>query len=210
VNTLLYLILAATPAAAPTTSAVTPAQAPSGDALTALYILVGTAVVGQLIGLIFGIVKWLGSRTVEREDKDKESIQTRLDEHDEKFAEQDRSIAAVDKIVNSVQSEVKQVLSAVDTIKGMVQEITKAMDNRFEKQGDFYRGNLDKFIIGNDAKIQALETQMRHEMQRSIHDALQMERMKVVQEREAREAKEWEEYPRTPPRRRPRSKPRQG
>lgn len=206
-NSLLHLILAATPAAA--TAPPAPAQAPSGDSLTALYILVGTAVVGQLIGLVFGIVKWLGSRTVEREDKDKESIQTRLDEHDEKFAEQDRSIAAVDKIVNSVQGEVKQVLSAVDTIKGMVQEITKAMDNRFEKQGDFYRGNLDKFIASNDSKIQALETQMRHETQRSIHDALQMERAKVAQEREAREAREWEEYPRTPPRRRPRSKPRQ-
>ena len=203
--TLILLLAAAAPAAA---QQVVPVPPPSTttDPLNALYLLVGSVVVTQLIGAVVGVVKWLSSRTVEREDKDKESVQNRLDEHEEKSEEQDRTIANVDKVVGGVQAEVKQVLSAVETIKGVMSEIRDAMDKRFEKQSEFYRTALEKMQADYDAKLKAMETQLRHDMQRSIHDAIQMEKMKAVQEKEMREMREWESRP---PARRRRSKPSQ-
>lgn len=170
----LFLFIAAV-AAAPAVAQQVVAP-PASDPLTPLYILVGTSVLAQVAGMIVAFVKWMGSRTVQREDKDKEEIQKRLDEHDEKFDEQDRAVGLVDKAVSSVQVEMKQVLSTVETTKGMVIEIKGAMDNRFEKQADFYRQQVKELKVDLDKRIEDLEYKLRQDMTRAVHDASLMSR----------------------------------
>jgi septal ring factor EnvC (AmiA/AmiB activator) len=181
------LILAAGPAAAAAAgaAAATPPPAPAGDGLTGLYLLVGAAVVTQLIGAVVGFVKWLGSRTVDREDKDKQKTEERLDEHDDKFDEQSDALAGIDKSVGNVQTEMKQVLSAIEAMKGTVSEIRQAVDQRIEKQGEYYRQREKESKDASDKKLQELEYKLRQDMMRSINDSIQMS-VQQLEERLAR------------------------
>lgn len=163
---LLTFLLAAAPVAVP--------PAPVSDPLTPLYALIGSMVVLQLVGMVVAFVKWLGSRTVDREDKDKEELKKRLEEHDDKFEETDRSVAAIDRAVGTVQLEMKQVLSTVEATRGMVIEIKGAMDNRFEKQADFYRTQVKELLQGVDKRLEDLEFKLRQDMSRAVHDASMM------------------------------------
>jgi len=158
---LTLLLLAAAPVSVP---------APT-DPLTPLYILVGTAVVGQLAALVFGFVKWLGSRTVEREDRDKEKFEERLDAHDDRFKALEQSIANLDRAVLTMQSEVKQTHELVSSIRGAVAEIKIGLDSRFEKQADFYRSALKDHVSNLSDQLEKLEYQIRQDMMRAIHDA---------------------------------------
>lgn len=164
---LFAFLLAAAPAVAQTTA---PAPA-GGESLTALYLLVGTAVIGQLVGLIFGFVKWLGSRTVEREDKDKEELRESLKEHEERFSDTNRKLADLDRVVLMTQSEVKATHELVGSIRGAVAEIKVSLDTRFEKQADFYRSALKEHVTNLTDQLEKLEYQIRQDTTRAIHDA---------------------------------------
>lgn len=100
---------------------------PDADALTPLYILVGTGVVAQLAGAIVGAVKWLGARTVEREDKDKQDIKATLKEHEGRFEELEQSLRGMDRSLLIVQNDVRQVSGAVESIRGSVAELRTAL-----------------------------------------------------------------------------------
>lgn len=174
-----HLVLLAAPVAP-----VAPAASVS-DMLTPLYVLVGGLVATQVVKAGFSFVKWLGARTVANEDKDKADIRKQveelkvdirkqLEEHDERFEELDRTVSTVDRSINTVQLEMKQVLSTVEATRGMVVEIKGSMDNRFEKQSEFYRGQIKELLVGVDKRLENLEYTLRQDMSRAIHDASMM------------------------------------
>lgn len=161
----MWLALAAAPAA----QALPPAPTP--DSLTALYVLVGTAVVGQVIGLVVSVVKWLGSRTVQREDQDKAEVYRELEAHEARFRELEELLRNVDRSVGTIQSEVKQAVVNTETTKGVVATIQGAMDTRFEKQSAFYQGQVEKVLAGVEKQLEELEYTLRQDMTRAAHDA---------------------------------------
>lgn len=111
----------------------------SADALTPLYYLIGSMVVAQLIGAIFTFVKWLGSRTVEREDKDKEGIQRQLDDHDKKFEEIENSVVGrLEKQADFYRLQVKEAMQSVDK---------KIEDLEFRLRQDMARAVHDAMLI---------------------------------------------------------------
>ena len=162
---LLQLLLAAAPVAPPApTASMT-------EILTPLYALLGSLVLLQLVSAAFGLVKWLGARTVATEDKDKAETRAQLKEHEARFEEIESSVSMVDRAISTVQLEMKQVLSTVESTRGMVVEIKGSMDNRFEKQSDFYRGQIKELLVGVDKRLEDLEYKLRQDMTRAIHDA---------------------------------------
>lgn len=174
-NSLLYLLLSASPVAAQPAPTVPPVPTTT-DPMTAIYLLVGAFVLKELLSFGRDFIKGLATRTVEREDKDKEDLKKRLEEHDDRFEETDRSVAAIDKTVGAVQLEMKQVLSTVEATRGMVIEIKGAMDNRFEKQAEFYRTQIKELLQGVDKRLEDLEFKLRQDMSRAVHDASMMSR----------------------------------
>lgn len=160
-NALIPLVLSAAPVPA----------VPAVDVLTPLYALLGSLVLLQLVSAAFGFVKWLGARTVATEDKDKAETRAQLKEHEARFEELETSVSAVDRAISTVQLEMKQVLSTVEATRGMVVEIKGSMDNRFEKQSDFYRSQIKELLVGVDKRLEDLEYKLRQDMTRAIHDA---------------------------------------
>jgi hypothetical protein len=153
--------------------------------LTPLYALVGSLVLLQLIKSGFAFVRWLGARTVANEDKDKAEVRRQIEEqklemrkqkeeHEARFEEIDRTVSAIDRAMGTVQLEMKQVLSTVESTRGMVVEIKGSMDNRFEKQSDFYRGQIKELLVGVDKRLEDLEYALRQDMSRAIHDSAMM------------------------------------
>lgn len=180
-NLAAQVLLAAAPIAlrgAPAVSEGAPSAAPTGDGLNALYILIGSTLLVQLVGGLFALFRWLGTRTVEREDKDKEDLRAKLKEHEQKFDELDDALSETDKSLTALQTEVKQVLHSLESIRGGVSEIKIGLDSRFEKQAEFYRTSLKDFIAEIDKKTEALEYQMRQDMTRAVADGLRTKRTK--------------------------------
>jgi hypothetical protein len=89
VFTMLALV-APMPSVPPTVPPTVPAS--NGDMLTALYVLVGSIVVKELVTAIVGLVKWLAGRTVAREDKDRADLQEKLQKMDGRFEELGRAV----------------------------------------------------------------------------------------------------------------------
>jgi chromosome segregation ATPase len=148
--------------------------ADGGDGLSKLYLLVGAGVVAQLMAAGFGIVRWLGSRTVEREDKDKEDVRAELKEHDERFEKSERAIADLDRAIINLQAEMKQTYTLAEGIRGTVIEIRTNLDNRFEKQSEFYRASLKEQSSLLDEKLGSLERVFRQDITRAMSDVQAM------------------------------------
>ena len=164
------------------------------EALRPLYYLVGSVVLTQLITAAFAFIKWLGARTVSREDKDKEELKALLKEHTDRFSgledryakraetkqledkydELETTLASLDRTVNNIQMEMKQMLSTVDTTRGVVSEIKGSMDVRFEKQGEFYRTNVKEITAALTKQTEEIEFKLRQDMTRAIHDAAEL------------------------------------
>jgi chromosome segregation ATPase len=144
---------------------------PDADSLSSLYMLVGTSVVAQVAAAGVGVVKWLGSRTVERDDKDRESLRESLKDHEDRFTDMNRKLADLDRAVLVTQSEVKQTHELVGGIRGAVAEIKASLDTRFDKQADFYRASLKEHVTNLTAQLEKLEYQIRQDTTRAIHDA---------------------------------------
>jgi len=155
-----------------------PPVPPAADPLGPLYMLIGSVVVLQLIGMAVAGVKWLGTRTVEREDRDKEALRSMLKEHEERFEEQDKMIASLDRSVVSLQAEVKQAMHALESIRGGVSEVRLGLDSRFEKQAEFYRSALKEFMAQMEKKLEDLEIRLRQDTARAMHDVQTLARGK--------------------------------
>lgn len=134
------------------------------DSLTPLYFLVGTSVVGQLIAMGFGVVKWLGSRTVEREDKDKQKLEERIDKLEKTFAETERTLL-------NMGADVKAVSTSIETIRTTVAELRTNLETRFDKQSEFYRGQMKEMLTNVTEKLEKMEYELRQDTTRAIHDA---------------------------------------
>lgn len=165
----------------------------AGSDLTALYAMVGTVVVGQAAAGIVGIVKWLGSRTVEREDREKEDFKAELKAHDarfaaveqllnieikaagkaaeERFEEIEQSLRDMDRTVLTVQTDIKAVSSAVESIRSTVVELRAALENRFDKQSEFYRSQMKEVMGQVTEKLEKVEYDLRQDTTRAITEA---------------------------------------
>ncbi len=148
-----------------------------------MYLLVLAAALPSIVGLVVTFVQWMGKRTIDREDKDKEELKATLKEHEERFERTDRGVnelksfyerrfGEMDHALVAVQGEDKHVLSVAEGIRGAVTEMKSAMDNRFEKQGDFYRTSLKEQTSVIDERIDKLEQDLRHDMTRAVADSL--------------------------------------
>lgn len=140
------------------------AATPTPDPLNSLYLLVGSVVVLQLILMGFGFVKWLGSRTVEREDKDKAKLEERLEKLERSFAETERSML-------NMGADVKAVSTSIETIRTTVAELRTNLETRFDKQSEFYRGQMKEMLGNVTEKLEKLEYDLRQDTTRAIHDA---------------------------------------
>jgi len=163
----LFLLLAAAPVAQVPV-------APPPDPLAPLYILIGSMVVLQLGAMIAAFIKWMAGRTVEREDKDKEDVRSRLAEHDEKFQKLERTLGDLDRLLVSLSADGKNHHSSVEAIRGTIAEIKGQVENRFDKQAEFYRAQLKETVANVTEKLEALEYQLRQDTTRAIHDAAAM------------------------------------
>lgn len=139
--------------------------------LTPLYLLVGTGVVAQVAAGIVGIVKWLGSRTVEREDKDKEDFKESLKEHEERFDSLEKSLREMDRTVLTVQNDVRSVSMAVESIRGNVVDLKAALETRLDKQSEYYRGQMKELLSQVSEKLDKVEYDLRQDTTRAINDA---------------------------------------
>lgn len=153
-----------------------PSPVPQADPLAPLYYLIGSMVVLQLGAMIFAGIRWLMSRTVQREDEDKQGLRKRLDKHDERFEEQDAAISELDKVVSNLQNELRQVRDTLESIRGGVAELKIGLDQRFEKQAEFYRVSLKDFVAQLEKKLEDLEYKLRQDMTRAVADHLRTKR----------------------------------
>lgn len=157
--------------------------APPAEIGPSTYLLVFAAALPAIASLIVNLVQWLGKRTVEREDQDKKEVRDRLKEHEDRFGRMERSVdelkssnerrfAQMDHALVAMQGEVKHVLSVAETIRGAVTELKSGLENRFEKQADFYRSSLKEQTATFDTRIDKLEQDLRHDMTRAVADSL--------------------------------------
>lgn len=155
-----------------------PAPAQAASDLTGLYVAVGGLVLAQVVGLAFAFVRWIASRSVEREDKDRQKLEQEVedlrDEHDDRLEKLDGAIAEMTRAVDRVQHEGKQILVLVEGIRGAVGEVKANLDNRFEKQSAFYREELSKAFAQVAEKLEKLEFDLRQETTRAMRDAQQL------------------------------------
>lgn len=164
------LVLAAGPAAA---QAVPQAATPA-DPLGPLYYLLGSQLVLMVIGMAAGIVRWLGSRTVQREDEDKKALKASIEalqkKYDERFEEQDDQLNDLDKSLSTLQSEVKSMRETLENIRGGVAELKPALDARLEKQAQHYREATKEYTEQVEKKLTELEYKLRQDMTRAVAD----------------------------------------
>jgi len=120
--------------------------------------------VAQVMALIGVLMRWLGKRTVEREDRDKEELRRDFDTMEARVKELDRAIF-------TMQNEVKATHAVVTAISGQVTEVRANLDSRLEKQASFYREELEKHSVAMSTMVKALEFQVRQDTTRAIHDA---------------------------------------
>lgn len=156
---------------------------PHETASSGMYLLVFAAALPALVGLVVNLVQWLGKRTVDREDQDKRELKDKLKEHEGRFERMERSIedlktsnerrfGEMDHALVAMQGEVKHVLSVSEGIRGAVVELKSGLENRFEKQADFYRSSLKDLTSQLDDRLQKLEQDLRHDMTRSTADTI--------------------------------------
>lgn len=146
------------------------------DALAPLYLLVGTAVAGQIIGLGFSIVRWLGARTVEREDKDKEYFRAQLHEHEEHFQKLEHMLNELSRVLDTTGTEAKGHHGTIEALRGAIKEIKEQVETRFDKQAEFYRGQLKDALAQVTEKFAKLEFDVRQDTTRAIYDAATLRR----------------------------------
>lgn len=164
------------------------------DPLKALYYLIGSQIFLSIIAMAVGVVRWMASRTVEREDKDKESLAKRIDAHETRFKEveekhakkleeleetQDERVKEIEdalhemeRSVNGVVSDVKSVRETLESIRGGVAELRTGLDSRFEKQAEFYRATSREYTTGVEKKLEDLEYKLRQDMTRAVADVM--------------------------------------
>lgn len=127
----------------------------ASNPLTPLYAMVGLAVLTQLAQAIISIVKGLAARTVEREDKDKDELKKKIEDHEVECKKQRDTLENdLDEIrdgnndlstrIIRMDENLKATLEALQGMRGSVGEIREGVDKRFEKQAEFYRSELEK------------------------------------------------------------------
>lgn len=176
----LDVLLAAGPAVTAQQAApvvVPPVAAPFD--MTAIYVLVGMFVLKEIGKLAVDIVRGLGARTVNQEDEAKKAMKASLEEHDEKFEEVTRTLDAVTR-------DNKTIAEATTAISAMVKEIKEHVETRFDKQAEFYRGQIKDATDTYVRKLSDMEQTLRRDMQRAIHDAEVMREEKERTKKRAR------------------------
>lgn len=168
-----------------------PQAAANSDPMTAIYLLVGAFVVKELLSLGRDFIKGLAARNVAREDEDKKALkeslgalqkkhEDRLDslqkKYDDRFEELDDQINGFDKSISNMQGELKQVRDTLESIRGGISEVRLGLDQRFEKQAQFYRDATREYTGGVEKKLEELEYKLRQDMTRAVADNLRTRR----------------------------------
>lgn len=139
--------------------------------LTPLYAMVGSVVVAQLVGGLVAVFKWMGSRTVEQEDKDKESLKAALEKHEERFEELEDAVNKMVRALDKTEISIGQMTTSVSTMHADVGSLRSTLDAKLEKQGDVYKTQLEKVMTEVTAKLEKVEYDLRQDTTRAINDA---------------------------------------
>ena len=131
--------------------------------------LVLIAVAPTVAVLAVSFVQFLGRRTVDREDKDKENIQKRVDALGTR-------LTSIDHQLISIQSDMKQNFAQLENVRGGVTELRVGMDGRFEKQAAFYRAEVKEGMELMTEKLEKLEFSVRQDMSRAMADFMRAKR----------------------------------
>lgn len=160
----------------------TPAPAPTvGFDPQYLWGVVFIALLPTLGQGLFGLLKWFGARQVQKADAEQQEVQSRLEEHDKRFTAIERSVddlrvanekrfASMDHSLMTMQMELRQSLSVAESIRGAVAELKTGLENRFEKQADFYRSTQKEQTAQFGDALKKLEQDLRHDMTRAVAD----------------------------------------
>jgi hypothetical protein len=80
----------------------------------------------------------------------------------------------MDRSLALLQLEGKQILSVVEGTRGAVGEVKAGLDNRFEKQSEFYRGQIKEVFAAVTEKLEKLEYDLRQDTTRAMRDAQEL------------------------------------
>lgn len=158
-------------------------QPPAAEPGPGMYLMMLGVMLPSIGTLAISILQYLGRRAIDREDQDKEEVKKRLEKHEDRFGTLEKSIEALkssterrfgemDHALVATQGEVKHVLSISESIRGAVTELKSGLENRFEKQSDFYRASLKDQTANFDDRIDKLEQSIRHDMTRAVADSM--------------------------------------
>lgn len=164
-----------------------PASFQPAELAPGTYLLVLTAALPSIVGLIVNLFQWLGKRAIDREDKDKDEIRGRLKQHEDRFEQSERAIETfkigaerrfsdMEHTLITVQAKMEQISSTADNIRGTVAELKTGLENRFEKQSEFYRAQSKEQLAAFAERLEKLEQELRHDMTRAVADSLRVPR----------------------------------
>lgn len=188
------LLLAALPTAVPL-----PQVAPALD-MSVVYLLVLASSLPAIAGLGLQFVTFLGKRTVDREDKDKEDLkvkqasdkdelkskqvelEARLEKQNERaserFSEMEHKLIQIQADQKTTANEVSQIRGSQQEIRGAQQELKVSMENRFEKQSEFYKAANKEQLSAFTEKLKDVEFSIRQEVTRAVADVIANSRPK--------------------------------
>lgn len=136
--------------------------------------MVGGVVVTQVVGGAVSLVKWLGARTIEREEADKKAAALQVAAVTERLDEVEEMCQKLEHTFDTLHRETAGVMSSIDKISGSVSSITATVDSRIEKQGEWYRKELKDVVVGIEKKLEDIDFKFKQDMARAMYDAQQM------------------------------------
>ncbi len=144
----------------------------SDDALKPLYYLIGSQILITLIGSAVGVVRWLAKRTVDREDEDKKKLEVAQDELRGNIKEHDEALNTISATLARIQGTLESSTETLNATKSLVADVKRGVEDRLEKQSEFYQKALEKQAAEMKEKLEQLEFKLRGETTRALGDLL--------------------------------------
>lgn len=122
---------------------------------------VGGLIVAETLGLLFLLIRGSFSRNVQNVDETLKTLNAKSEAHE--------------RAVNDLKHDVKQLASIIPEVKGALSELTRATDQAREKQGAFYRSELERLeqtLRQDMTRAVSPDQQLRiHELETKLHEA---------------------------------------
>lgn len=141
-----------------------PVALPSMTDGYAPYVLIALAGV-LLWKLLPDILKGLWSKAMAADAK-------QLDEAKVRGDGQEQRLRQLEVAIPELRGEVRQTHADVQSVRGSLAELRSNLDQRFEKQAEFYRSENREQTEALLEKLDSVERQLRGDMQRGLADVM--------------------------------------